>query len=76
MTQNKLAKIPIQEIFHQIRCSRVGKVTVPGEDALFEGPRPFRTILQHFFVMITFQDEGMCITNSFDGQRRGVAQIG
>lgn len=47
-----------------------------GKDALFERPGAFRAILQKFFIVITFENESVCIAHTFDGEAGGMTQIG
>ena len=54
----------------------VGKMAVTTENALLETPRPARTILEHFHVVIGFKDEHVRRTNTLEDQFRHVAEVG
>ena len=54
----------------------VGKMAVASEDALFQRPRPARTFLQHFHVVIGFEDEHVRGANAFEHELGNVAEVG
>ena len=50
-------------------CGRgVGKMTVPRLDPLFHRPGPMRIVLQHFLVVIRFDDERLHLAETLDQQ--------
>jgi len=54
----------------------VGNMAVTAEDALFERPRTARTILQHLYVVVGFEDEDVRVADAFKNQFCDVAKVG
>lgn len=54
----------------------VGEVAVAAEDALLEAPGAAGAVLQHFDVVIGFEDEDVGGANAFEDEFGGVAEIG
>ena len=50
-------------------------MAVPTEDALFEAPGAMRAILQHFNIVVGFQDQNVRTTHPFKDQLGGVTEI-
>ena len=65
---------------HDLRGSFGGglirEMAVTAEDALLQAPRTADTILQHFHVMIGFEDENVRGARALDDQFRHVAEVG
>lgn len=59
-----------------LRGCVVGKVAVPAEDALLGGPGTAGVVLEHFHVVIRFEDEDVGGADAFDNEAGGVAEIG
>jgi hypothetical protein len=49
---------------------------VPAKNALLKAPRPVRTFLQHFYVVVGFENEHMSGAHPLEYQFGGVAEIG
>ena len=54
----------------------VGEVAVPAEDALLGRPRALGVVLEHFDIVIGFEDEDVRLADAFDDEPGGVAEIG
>ena len=76
MAEDDALNFSRQQLFdHAGRC-RIGKMTVARHDPLLHRPGPMRIILQKFFVVVGFDDEGMHFAQSFDQHFGGIPEIG
>lgn len=59
-------------------CGRgfVAEVTVPAEDALFDGPGPSGIVLEEADVVVGLQDEQVGVADALDDEPRDVAEVG
>src|SRR5258708_7661272 len=57
MPEVKMSKFCGHEGFGSIGCRFVGEMSMTAKDSLLEAPWPGRTILQHFDVVIRFQQQ-------------------
>ena len=49
---------------------------MPGEDALFDGPRPPGVLLQEFFVVVCLDEQRVDPAQHFKDESRGITEIG
>ena len=76
MTKIKPAQGRGQNLFHNIGGGVVGEMAMSAENALLEAPGPAAVVLQHFDVMVGFQQEDVGLADALDDQLGGVAQVG
>lgn len=76
MSKDELAEVSLEQMRDDIGGCRVGKMAVTGKDALFQRPRTFGAILEHFFAMVALQNEGVGIAHPLDREGGCVAEIG
>ena len=77
----KVAEIKVtqtsgHDLFSGIRGVFIGEMSVPAEDALFEAPRPADGVLQHFDIVVAFEDENVGGAGAFDDEFGDVSQVG
>ena len=63
------------DFFSGIGGGFVGEMSVAAKDALLEAPRSARAILQHFYVVIGFEDERVGRAHAFEHELGRVAEI-
>ena len=72
----QMAELRCHDLLGGISGGFVGKMAVSAENALFQTPRPARTVLQHFHIMIGFKHEGIGVAHAFADEPREVAEVG
>src|SRR5258706_2139608 len=76
MPEVKMSKFCGHEGFGSIGCRFVGEVSVTAEDSLLEAPWPVRTILQHFDVVIRFQQQHIRRAYAVENHAVDMTEIG
>lgn len=62
-------------LFGGVGSTIVGKMAVPAQDALFETPRTARVIVQHFHIVIGFEQENIGGADAFYDEFGGVTEV-
>jgi hypothetical protein len=75
VTEIKMAQVSGHDLFGAIGGGFVGEMAVATENALFEAPGTTHTVLQHFHIVIGFQDEDVGGADALDNQLGDVAEI-
>jgi hypothetical protein len=73
--QVKMLHFGRDDLFDSVGSGFVREVAVPAKNALLEAPRPVRTFLQHFDVVIGLQQEHMGATNALQRQSRRMPEV-
>lgn len=70
VTENDVMKILMSDGFHELSDLIIGKMAMPGADALLGGPGSFRVCFEQARVVIGLDEEGVCTLKAvFDEAR-------
>ena len=72
----QMAQFSAHDLLGGIGGGFVGEMTVAAKDALFEAPGTMRTVLQHFDVVVRFENENVGRANTVKHVSRCVPKIG
>jgi len=76
MAKKKVLQVCRHNLRSDLGGGFVGQVTMPAEDSLLGAPRTSSIFLEHFDIMIGFEDQNVGGADSFDDKPGGVAEIG
>lgn len=75
VTEVKMAQVRRDNLLGGVRSALIGEVAVPAEDALLEAPGAMRTILEHFDIVVSFQQQDVCAAYPFEHEFCGMAEV-
>ena len=76
MPEVQVAKISGDQLFDGVGGSLIGQVTMASENSLLQTPRAMRAILDHFDVMVGFEDQDVCLPDTIQDHSIDVAKVG
>jgi hypothetical protein len=76
VAEEEMAQLGGDDLRGDLRRGVVGEMAVPAEDALFRAPGPPGVVLEHFHVVIGFENERVRGPDPLDDEFRGRAEIG
>lgn len=75
MAQIEMPQLRCDDFLDDVGGGFVRKMSVAAQNSLLQTPGTLRIILEHFDIVICFQQKDVCLANSFHHESRRVTQI-